>query len=134
MGMSMGGGGGKKAKPTPDVNVTPLVDICLVVLIIFMVMTPMMTKTFWLNLPDKPDEEQKDPPPPNPNNKPLVMTVDQEGVIRVNKTVLKKEEIASRLPPHVGGHQGEGSLLRCTRQGALRPSFGGHGPLPSGRR
>lgn len=98
MGMSMGGGGGKKAKPTPDVNVTPLVDICLVVLIIFMVVMPMMTKTFWLNLPDKADEEKKETPPPPSNNDPLVMTVDKEGTIRINKTVLKKEEIAVRLP------------------------------------
>ncbi len=95
MGMNVGGGKGKT--PTPEVNVTPLVDICLVVLIIFMVMTPMMTKTFWLNLPKKPDEKAQ-PTPPNPNNEPLVMTVDKEGVIRINKTVLKKEEIAARLP------------------------------------
>lgn len=97
MGMNVGGGD-KKARPTPNVNVTPLVDICLVVLIIFMVMTPMMTKTFWLNLPKKPDENQPAPPPSNKKNEPLVMTVDQEGVIRVNKTVLQKEEIAARLP------------------------------------
>ncbi len=96
MGMNVGGGKGKT--PTPEVNVTPLVDICLVVLIIFMVMTPMMTKTFWLNLPKKADEEQKETPPPQQNNEPLVMTVDEQGVISVNKTVLAKGEIAKRLP------------------------------------
>jgi len=97
MAMNVGGGKGKKT-PTPEVNVTPLVDICLVVLIIFMVMTPMMTKTFWLNLPKEPEEAQKDQPPPDKNNEPLVMTVDQAGTIRVNKTVLAKHEIAERLP------------------------------------
>jgi len=96
MGMNVGGKG--KKNPTPEVNVTPLVDICLVVLIIFMVMTPMMTKTFWLNLPKEPEEAQKDQPSPDKNNEPLVMTVDRTGIIRVNKTVLAKHEIAQRLP------------------------------------
>lgn len=97
MGMNLGGGG-KKDQPTPDVNVTPLVDITLVVLIIFMVVTPMLTKTFWLNLPEKPDEKAEPTPPSNQNNEPLVMTVDKAGVIRINKTVLQKSEIAQRLP------------------------------------
>lgn len=96
MGMNLGGGG-KKDQPTPDVNVTPLVDITLVVLIIFMVVTPMLTKTFWLNLPDKPDEKAE-PKPKKLNNEPLVMTVDKDGVIRINKTVLEKKQIAERLP------------------------------------
>jgi biopolymer transport protein ExbD/biopolymer transport protein TolR len=97
MGMNIGGGG-RKGQPTPAVNVTPLVDVTLVVLIIFMVMTPMMTKTFWLNLPDKPDENQEEKPKPKERVEPLVMTVDDQGVIRVNKTVLEKSEIAGRLP------------------------------------
>ncbi len=96
MGMSLGGGG-KKEQPTPNVNVTPLVDVALVVLIIFMVVTPLMTKTFWLNLPKKEEKEEPEPPP-SKNNEPLVMTVDAKGVIRVNKTVLAKNEIGARLP------------------------------------
>lgn len=87
----------KKATPTPNVNVTPLVDVALVVLIIFMMVTPLTTKTFWLNLPQK-EEKEAPPPPPNRKNEPLVMTVDEQGVIRVNQTVLRKEEIGARLP------------------------------------
>jgi len=98
MGMNLGGGGGKKNQPTPDVNVTPLVDVTLVVLIIFMVMTPMMTKTFWLNLPNKPDEKAEKTPPPQLKNQPLVMTVDKAGVIRINKTVVTGDELGARLP------------------------------------
>ena len=71
MGMNVRGGDGKR--PSPNVNVTPLVDVALVVLIIFMVVTPLMTKTFWLNIPPKPDEKaaKKDK---DDANKPLVMT------------------------------------------------------------
>lgn len=96
MGMTVAAGGGKRARPVPTVNVTPLVDVTLVVLIIFMVVTPLMTKTFWLNLPKQ--DENNQPVVPNPNNEPLVMTVDKAGVIRINKTILKKEELKSRLP------------------------------------
>lgn len=96
MGVKLGGQG-KGGQPTPNVNVTPLVDVTLVVLIIFMIMTPMMTKTFWLNLPDKPKEEQTQPPPKS-DNQPLVMTVDQEGTVRVNETVLAESDIQARLP------------------------------------
>ena len=95
MGMSSGGGGKKKPTSTPAINITPLVDVVLVVLIIFMLVTPMMTKTFWLNLPPKSDEKAE--PVPN-DNKPLVMTVDKAGVIRVNTTVLSKAEVRERVP------------------------------------
>jgi biopolymer transport protein ExbD/biopolymer transport protein TolR len=72
-----------------------LVDVVLVVLIIFMIVTPMVTKTFWLNLPPK--DDNRDPSPPS-DNKPLVMTVDRGGVIRVNTTVIAKSEIRERVP------------------------------------
>lgn len=94
MGASLGGGS-KKEGSTPTINITPLVDVVLVVLIIFMIVTPMVTKTFWLNLPPKSDD--KEPPPPS-DNKPLVMTVDKAGVIRMNTTVISKAEIKDRVP------------------------------------
>jgi biopolymer transport protein ExbD len=51
MGVSLGGSGGhsnkkKEETSTPTINITPLVDVVLVVLIIFMIVTPMVTKTF----------------------------------------------------------------------------------------
>ena len=98
MAMRLGGGNGKG--PTPNVNVTPLVDVALVVLIIFMVVTPLMTKTFWLNLPPKPDENAEKKPPKDDDeaNKPLVLTIDHDGVIRANKTELSRDDLADRLP------------------------------------
>ncbi|HEY0462954.1 MAG TPA: biopolymer transporter ExbD [Polyangiaceae bacterium] len=95
MGVSLGGGGkGKKTGALPAINITPLVDVVLVVLIIFMIVTPMVTKTFWLNLPPKDDKSE--PVPPS-DNKPLVMIVDKAGVIRVNTTVLSKREVRERV-------------------------------------
>lgn len=99
MGASLGGSGGsggkKREASTPTINITPLVDVVLVVLIIFMIVTPMVTKTFWLNLPPK--DDSKEPPPPS-DNKPLVLTVDKDGVIRMNTTVIAKHELKDRVP------------------------------------
>jgi biopolymer transport protein TolR len=99
MALSAGGGKGRRQRPVPLMNVTPLVDVALVVLIIFMLIVPMMEKSFWLNLPKR-EQEAKDRPEPKPDDRegPLVMTIDSRGVIRVNKAVLKKSEIPERLP------------------------------------
>ena len=55
MGMSSGGGGGG-AKPS--INVTPLIDVLLVLLIIFMVITPMKPSRFEAKVPAEPKEQQ----------------------------------------------------------------------------
>jgi biopolymer transport protein ExbD/biopolymer transport protein TolR len=91
--MSPTGGGGKKARPNPVINITPLVDVVLVVLIIFMIVTTMMTRTFALNLP----KEEKDATPNDNDTKPVVLTVDKAGVIRANQTVLTKAEVKERV-------------------------------------
>jgi biopolymer transport protein ExbD/biopolymer transport protein TolR len=84
--------------------VTPLVDVALVVLIIFMLVIPLMTKTFWLNLPKKDEKAEEEPPPPSAeDSQPLVLTVDKAGVIRVNQTVLTKEQVPSKLPRMLAG-------------------------------
>ncbi len=93
MGMSVGSGG-KKQRPNPVINVTPLVDVVLVVLIIFMVVTIMMTKTVWLSLPEEEKHTGQEPPA---DKKPLVLTVDEKGVIRVNQQVLSKQETRERV-------------------------------------
>lgn len=120
--MGMGLVQAQKGRPraTPVVNVTPLVDIALVVLIILMLVTPMMTKSFWLNLPKK-TEDEKPKAPDSGSKAPLVMTVDKDGVIRINKTVLKKSEIKARLP----------RMLAAKEQKVLY--FDAHDTIPYGK-
>lgn len=71
MGMS---GGGNKA--VPYINVTPLIDVLLVLLIIFMVISPQKPHQFEAKVPQKPPDEQK-PQPPDPLS--LVVTVPKLG-------------------------------------------------------
>jgi biopolymer transport protein ExbD len=94
MGVELESGSGPK-RVRPQMNITPLVDVVLVLLIIFMVVTPLLTKQVWLNVPPKVEEEQ--PPPPPGSVPPLVLTVDLQGVTRVNGEVIPREELAGRL-------------------------------------
>jgi biopolymer transport protein ExbD/biopolymer transport protein TolR len=81
----------------PQMNVTPLVDVVLVLLIIFMVITPLLTKTFWIHTPKqdkeevKPEDLAKDPTPP------LVLHVGAGRSIEVNGTTVTYEELPDRL-------------------------------------
>lgn len=62
MGMSAGGGDGAK----PNINVTPLIDVLLVLLIIFMVITPLKPSRFEAKVPAEPKPEDQTVAKPNP--------------------------------------------------------------------
>lgn len=89
------GGGGKDAAIAPQVNVTPLVDVALVVLIIFMVVTPLLVRQVRLHLPS---DEAKTPPPADVKEEPIVLSVDRGGVMRLGRDVVSADELARRLP------------------------------------
>ncbi len=94
MGMSIGAGGKKPGRAAPEMNVTPLVDVVLVLLIIFMVITPLLSKQFWLALPDP--KESEEPPTPN-DREPIVITVTKQGQIRINREVVPDAQFEKRL-------------------------------------
>jgi biopolymer transport protein TolR len=90
------GGGFKKLRIQPEMNVTPLVDVVLVLLIIFMVLAPVVSKSFWVRLPPKDDkEEQLDQA--NDPNKPLVLTVAADGKTLINKIEVEHDELTPKL-------------------------------------
>lgn len=90
------GKGGKKGRSKPDMNVTPLVDVVLVLLIIFMVITPMLAKQFWIHLPEEPEAEAT-PPPPTDDEGPPVVTVDASGNVLINRDVVPLDQLENRL-------------------------------------
>jgi biopolymer transport protein ExbD/biopolymer transport protein TolR len=96
MGMAVESGGGRKAKVRPDMNVTPLVDVVLVLLIIFMVLAPVMTQAFFVRLPPKDDKDEQLEQVNDPD-KPIVLTVTDEGTYEVNALVIEPDELSDRL-------------------------------------
>jgi biopolymer transport protein TolR len=95
MGMNVSAGD-KSKNVAPAMNVTPLVDVVLVLLIIFMVVAPLLDKQLWLQLPKKDTAQKNEPPLPNAD-KPVVLTVDSQGTIRINQNVIEKPELRERL-------------------------------------
>jgi biopolymer transport protein TolR len=96
MAMELGGGRGRRVRPS--INVTPLVDVVLVLLIIFMVIAPMMVKQFWLHVPKK-DVAAKEPAEPDPADEvPVVVTVRADASIWINKDRVPLAELAERIP------------------------------------
>jgi len=96
MAMDLGSKQQKPGRATPNMNVTPLVDVVLVLLIIFMVITPLLAKQFWLNLPNK---IEKDEPPPvvDDNDRPVVVTVTEKGEIKINHEVVPRDKFPTKL-------------------------------------
>ncbi|NLY95147.1 MAG: biopolymer transporter ExbD [Myxococcales bacterium] len=94
MGMDVGTTKGKKGSARPEMNVTPLVDVVLVLLIVFMVITPLLHAHFWVHVP-RPDEDAEVEPPKDDG--PLVVNVTREGAIRINKDVYSDAEFPTRL-------------------------------------
>ena len=82
--MGMSGGGGISDEAVPYINVTPLIDVLLVLLIIFMVISPLKPSKFEAKVPAEPKPEDKlNPPRPNPLT--LVVTIDKANLgIKLN--------------------------------------------------
>jgi biopolymer transport protein ExbD len=77
---------------TSDINVTPLVDVCLVLLIIFMVVTPMLQKGVPVNLPVTEDPEKT----PD-TEKQLQISVKVDGSVYLGPQVVRKDQVEASL-------------------------------------
>src|ERR1051325_2691167 len=82
----------QKTAMNSDINVTPLVDVCLVLLIIFMVVTPMLQKGVPVNLPITEDPEKT----PD-TEKQLIISVKSDGSVYLGSTVVMKQQVQSEL-------------------------------------
>lgn len=90
MAMSAGGGGALNN----DINVTPMIDVLLVLLIIFMVIVPAQRKAVDVQLPDPNPSVQ---PANASNNQQIVLEVLPAGGYSINKEAVTKTRLASRL-------------------------------------
>lgn len=101
MGMSGGNGGGWQSRRSrrrggsavmAEINVTPMVDVMLVLLIIFMVAAPMLTVGVPIDLP------QTQATAVNQDNKePITLSVNDKGQIFIGDSEIKREELVPKL-------------------------------------
>ncbi len=106
MGMQVGGNG--RDQMVSEINVTPFVDVMLVLLIIFMVTAPMMTAGIDVKLPESsapaiPSEEER-----------LVVTIDRDRKILINEYAVGQDVLGSKLAAMYQNQKGrQGVFLRA---------------------
>ena len=91
--MGMAGGSGKG--PNSNINITPFIDILLVLLIIFMVIQPMVQYDLQARVPQKlPDELPEDL---IIKSDAIVVSIDRQGAFRINQDAVLFDQLGSRL-------------------------------------
>jgi len=101
-------GNGRK-RLVADINVTPLVDVMLVLLIIFMVTAPMMTQGLEVDLPEttaKSLQQKEDP---------IVVTVDKEGKISLDKYTVTQKVLLQELGKYGNENKDKPIFLKADR-------------------
>ncbi len=82
-----------QGQPKSDINVTPLVDVVLVLLIIFMVVTPLLDKMLRVRVPDAEQTEEYD----QPAVPQIVVSVNEDGSLAINNDKVPDDQFVNRL-------------------------------------
>jgi biopolymer transport protein TolR len=90
MAMTTGGGKGPKS----DINMTPMIDVLLVLIIIFMVITPLTPHGLEALVPQPPPPNQK---PNQADLRTVVIVLEKDGSIKINQDPVKESDLQQRL-------------------------------------
>ena len=97
MGMNLNEpGSGGSYRPMAEINVTPLVDVMLVLLIIFMVTMPMLVTGMKVNLPDARTAKPLEP------KDPITVTISRDGVVMIGQDEVSRGELVALLKAQLG--------------------------------
>jgi len=96
-------------RPMSEINVTPFVDVMLVLLIIFMVTAPLLTVGVPVNLPKTSAKTISQP------DKPIVISINAEGRVFIQETEIKLDELGPKLRAITGAKPGTRIYLRGDR-------------------
>ena len=101
-------GNGRK-RLVSEINVTPLVDVMLVLLIIFMVTAPMMTQGLDVDLPETTSKSLRQ------EEKPVIVTLDKEATISINDIPLARDLLLQELQKKYKANQKQPIFLRADK-------------------
>ncbi len=109
MAMNLGGSGGRRRgargrAPMADINVTPLVDVMLVLLIIFMVTAPLLVAGVPVDLPDSRAGALKQ------DDKPVQVSLDQSGALFIDELQIGEGELTPKLAAIAEARGGAGDV------------------------
>ena len=91
--------GSRRGKAKSDINVTPLIDVVLVLLIVFIVLVPGLTKALPVAVPQV--LQTTTPPAADPRNPPVVVTLDAQGGLFLQQDRIELSQLAPALVPVV---------------------------------
>jgi len=117
MGAKLSGGssGGDAFPANSEMNVTPFVDVMLVLLIIFMIAAPLSTVSVPVELPPASAAPPKDKP-----QEPVFVTIEEDGTVYVMNDATTLPELADALRTKVAGNTEERIFLRADQNLAYR--------------
>jgi biopolymer transport protein TolR len=96
--------------PVSEINVTPLVDVMLVLLIVFMITAPLLATGMRVNLPQAKSSEPLDP------KLPIIVTAAKDGKIYVGQDEVAIDELASTVRARLGNDPGRTIHVRGDRE------------------
>jgi biopolymer transport protein ExbD/biopolymer transport protein TolR len=114
MGAKLSGGGGSKfhVEANAEINVTPFVDVMLVLLIIFMVAAPLATVSVEVKLPKATSKPQENPP------KPVYISIKQDASLYISNNETSLDSLGDDLKKTIGERNPdeERIFIRCDKQ------------------
>jgi biopolymer transport protein TolR len=101
---------GREHRPISEINVTPFVDVMLVLLIIFMVTAPMMQQGLEVDLPETTSQ------PMRLQDDSLILTVKKDGSVLLANALVPAEELEEKLKAVLEGRESEDIFLRADKE------------------